>query len=94
MLLPPLLPIVFLAWNTATVSDGIYTIKLEARDKANNKDAGSIDWHTVTVNNTPDNMDQCKKDGWKSFFSPTFMSQGDCVSWVQAKGKAWGLDRR
>lgn len=40
------------AWDTTGLNDGEYTIKLEARDKANNKDAGSIDWVTVVVDNT------------------------------------------
>lgn len=43
-----------LSWNTTLVSDGVYKIKFEARDAANNKDAGSVDWHTVTVDNDSD----------------------------------------
>ena len=39
-------------WDTTSLPDGVYTIKLEARDAANNKDSGSVDWHTVTVDNT------------------------------------------
>ena len=52
-------------WDTNGVSDGTYTIKLEARDLAGNKDpnqapilsdpevAGdSVDWATITVDNT------------------------------------------
>ena len=42
----------FFDWDTTTVSDGEYTIKLEARDAADNKDAGSRVWKTVTVDNT------------------------------------------
>lgn len=47
-------PIVNLSyeWDTTALSDGEYIIKLEARDKANNKDAGSVDWVTVDVDNT------------------------------------------
>ncbi|MBP7842595.1 chitobiase/beta-hexosaminidase C-terminal domain-containing protein [Candidatus Woesebacteria bacterium] len=41
-----------LNWNTTGVVDGTYTIKLEARDSAENKDAGSVSWVTVTVDNT------------------------------------------
>lgn len=41
-----------LNWDTTIVPDGIYTIKLEARDAANNKDTGSSHWKTVTVDNT------------------------------------------
>ncbi len=42
----------FFDWDTTTVPNGEYTIKLEARDKAGNKDSGSIDWMEVTVSNT------------------------------------------
>jgi hypothetical protein len=42
-------------WDTTDFPDGTYIIKLEARDSANNKDAGSIDWHTVYVENDEDN---------------------------------------
>lgn len=42
-------------WNTTSLADGTYTIDLEARDAANNKDSGSVDTKTVTVdNNAPD----------------------------------------
>lgn len=40
-------------WNTSTLPDGEYTIKLEARDKAGNKDATiSVKWIKVIVDNT------------------------------------------
>jgi len=42
-------------WDTSLVPDGVYTIRLEARDAANNKDSGSVDWHEVTVDNDSDN---------------------------------------
>jgi hypothetical protein len=42
----------FFDWNTNAVSDGDYTIKLEARDSANNKDASSVVWQKFTVDNT------------------------------------------
>jgi len=79
-----------LNWDTALVPDGEYVIKLEARDAADNKDNSSSDWHTVIVNNTPDNKDQCKNDGWRAFYSPTFKNQGDCVSFVQSNPNAIG----
>lgn len=31
---------------------------------------------------SPTNKDACKKDGWKSFNSPVFRNQGQCVSWA------------
>ncbi len=42
----------FFTWDTTLVSNGTYTIKLEARDAANNKDSSSVDWHVVTVDNS------------------------------------------
>lgn len=31
---------------------------------------------------SPTDKDQCKKDGWKTFNSPVFKNQGDCVSYT------------
>ena len=39
-------------WNTSGLADGVYTIKFETRDKAQNKDATSVKTVTVTVDNT------------------------------------------
>ncbi len=39
-------------WDTTKVADGVYTIDLEARDKAGNKDANSTATIKVTVDNT------------------------------------------
>lgn len=36
----------------------------------------------------PQNMNECKKDGWKTFSNPTFKNQGACVSYVQSNEKA------
>jgi hypothetical protein len=57
----------FFDWDTTKVSDGDYTIKLEARDQAGNKDPNeapvksdpnkdddSVDWINVKVKNDPD----------------------------------------
>jgi len=41
-----------MTWDTTQLPDGVYTIRLEAKDAADNKDSGSVDWHTVTVDNT------------------------------------------
>jgi hypothetical protein len=38
-------------WDTTGVADGTYTIDLEARDAANNKDASSVTTVSVTVDN-------------------------------------------
>ena len=44
-------------WDTTLLDDDDYTIKLEARDSADNKDVGSIDWKIVTVDNTAPTVD-------------------------------------
>lgn len=35
----------------------------------------------------PTTKNQCKDNGWKSFTSPTFKNQGQCVSYVEHLGK-------
>ena len=83
-------------WETTSVPDGEYIIKLEARDAAGNKDSGSIDWVEVTVKNIPDpvgpptDKSQCMKDGWKLFDNPVFRNQGDCISYIQSNQNAKG----
>jgi hypothetical protein len=37
----------------------------------------------VPVTGSPASKDQCKHGGWKSFSSPTFKNQGQCISWVE-----------
>lgn len=34
---------------------------------------------------TPSSKDECKKDKWMSFNSPTFKNQGQCVSYVETR---------
>ncbi len=78
-------------WDTTAVPDGTYTIRLEARDQFDNKDAGSVDVITVEVNNIigpPTDKNECKNGGWMTFNSPTFKNQGQCVSYVQSNEKA------
>lgn len=70
------------SWDTTAVADGSYTIDLEARDQAGNKTSASVDQVTVTVNNTPDNADQCKNGSWATFTSPSFKNQGQCVAYT------------
>lgn len=41
----------FFNWDTTTVPNGNYTIKLEARDALGNKDSGSVAWFSLTVLN-------------------------------------------
>lgn len=41
-----------MTWDTTTVDDGTYFIKLEARDAFDNKDEGSVHWIEVEVNNS------------------------------------------
>jgi hypothetical protein len=52
---------------------------------------GSADLSNITVNgrlqvpvvSSPTSKDQCKHGGWKSFTSPSFKNQGQCVSWFE-----------
>jgi hypothetical protein len=52
---------------------------------------GTADLSNITVNgqlqvpigSSPASKDQCKHGGWKSFTSPSFKNQGQCVSWVE-----------
>ena len=37
----------------------------------------------VPVAGSPASKAQCKHGGWKTFTSPTFKNQGQCVSWVE-----------
>jgi hypothetical protein len=58
---------------------------------------GTADLSNITVNGQlqvpapaaigPTTKDQCKDGGWKTFTSPAFKNQGDCVSFVATKGK-------
>ena len=54
---------------------------------------GTADVGHITVNGTaevpvptqsgPKHKSECKKGGWKTFTSPTFRNQGQCVSWFE-----------
>ena len=44
-------------FDTTLLQEGVYTIRLEARDKANNKDAGSTDVVTIIVDHTAPTAD-------------------------------------
>jgi len=58
---------------------------------------GAADLTQITFNGTsevpapapsgPTSKSQCKNGGWKTFTSPTFKNQGDCVSFVATHGK-------
>ena len=58
----------------------------------NNTGNLSVDIYSCTPNvvtsTPPTNKDQCKNDGWKTFSSPEFKNQGQCVSYVQTNAKA------
>ena len=46
------------------------------------------------VATSPTSVAQCKHGGWKSFTSPSFKNQGQCVSWVQHHVLGHGHGRR
>ncbi len=59
---------------------------------------GSADLTQISVNGvaqvptpttgagSPTSKDQCKNDGWKTFTSPTFKNQGQCIAFVEHLG--------
>ena len=61
----------FFTWDTTLVADGNYTIKLEARDAFDNKDASSIDWHSVIVDNTMPTKPVITLPGNETYFKTT-----------------------
>jgi len=71
-------------WDTTKFPYGEYTIKLEARDAANNKDSGSIVWKTLTVDNDTD------RDGVKD--SKDLCNEGSLEDFPWESGK-WGTNR-
>jgi hypothetical protein len=48
----------------------------------------SAHWHAGLT--MPETINECKRDGWKTFDNPTFKNQGDCVSYVQSNENASG----
>lgn len=63
-------------FDTSLVDDGIYTIRLEARDKANNKGPESTDVITVEVDNVPERFRDCFWGGWRDY---GYRNQGQCI---------------
>ena len=63
---------------------------------------GTADLSNITFNGQtqvpavggPTSKAQCKHGGWKSFTSPSFKNQGQCVSWVQHHVLHHGHGRR
>lgn len=72
--------------DTSLWEDGKYCFVFNPSESTG--DTAIREIREFTVNNTPDNKDQCKKDGWKSFFTPEFKNQGDCVSYIQSNKHA------
>src|SRR5690606_25081908 len=73
--------------DTTEWADGEYVFWMEARDAATNKDAGSTDRVSFTVNNVVDAKDDCKQGGWENFLradGSSFKNQGQCVAYVSS----------
>ncbi len=51
-------------------------------------DKVSLSSSVPVVSTTPTDKNQCKDNGWKTFNSPTFKNQGQCVSYVQSNDHA------
>jgi hypothetical protein len=41
-----------------------------------------VDTFSMRSGSAPTNKDQCKNGGWKTFDSPAFKNQGDCIQFV------------
>ena len=74
-----------LAFNTPQRGDGnVKFVKAKGSSRMFGPVQENVDFTiTATITLTeffPTNSDQCKKDGWKNFITPSFKNQGDCVS--------------
>ena len=80
-------------WNTTLLPDGKYTIDLEARDAASNKDSSSVQTIQVTVDNTApsvtDNFNVGMLTGDTTTLAPTVTGESGPVtySWVPSDTK-------
>lgn len=72
--------------SSYVMTDGTYYFYAATKDLAGNW-ARSAEIKVV-VDNNPNDMNACKKDGWKVFLNPTFKNQGDCVSFVVSDNQA------
>lgn len=69
-------------WNSVTQTGGKFV------ENTGWTPNGTVALKVTASLSPPTTMDQCKKDGWKSFSNPTFKNQGQCVSYVQANQHA------
>jgi len=81
-----------LAWDTTSAPDGEYTIKLEARDSANNKDDGSVEWATVTVDNTAPVTSELTSPVNTSFWGTPITITGETSDFDVITGVDSGVD--
>jgi len=68
------------------MSDGVYYLYAAGKDLAGNWARTST--IRVIVDNAPNDKNECKKGGWKTFINPSFKNQGSCVSYVQSNDHA------
>ena len=77
---------------TTALGVGTHTIYFRATDKAGNISGMTKVYFSVTTSSTtvtsitvdtPKNINQCKKGGWRLFTLPMFKNQGKCVSFVE-----------
>ncbi len=82
-------------WNSAKTANGLYTIRLQAKDAAGNVSSTStkVYLRSSCLSSGSCNLpvlitkDQCKKCGWKKFSYLGFKNQGQCVSYVERMNK-------
>lgn len=75
-------------FDSTAFADGEYLLRFAARDAAGNRDLSSpyvggdssVHVITIVIDNDPDDMDVCKKDGWEAY---GFENQGQCVRFVE-----------
>lgn len=73
-------------WTFKTCNNGTWVDTAETEASYPSAAMGDITGKYVPC--FPTNMDQCKKDGWKTFNNPAFKNQGSCVSYVQSNDHA------
>jgi hypothetical protein len=83
---------------------GTYNVQVTGKDQSGNISSPitcSVTYQEAPtptpIVGPPTDKDQCKKDGWKIFNTPTFKNQGECVKYIETHkekpGKTWGFAR-
>lgn len=77
---------------TTALGLGLHNVSVRAFDRSGNMSTSTTSFVRITASSTlatttptttPSTVNQCKKNGWKLFTSPSFKNQGKCVSYVE-----------